>query len=192
MKTVEAVKTPSDADTISRKLTLNASRTLKKDGKSNTLYADIWRFGVNTALRISDLLSLTFDDVQGGSLTIKESKTGKTREIDLNSSAKTIVERRRAAHPTHTYLFQVDSNRAKNKPVSRIAVANAFNAVGKEMGLQLGTHSMRKTRGWLMYNGGASIELICKVLNHSSPAVTMAYIGITQAEVDATYHKFVF
>ena len=82
--------------------------------------------------------------------------------------------------------------RAKGKAVSRIAVANAFKAVGDEMSLQLGTHSMRKTRGWLMYNGGASIELICKVLNHSSPAVTMAYIGITKAEVDATYHQFVF
>lgn len=62
-------------------------------------------------------------------------------------------------------------------------MANAFKAVGDEMSLQLGTHSMRKTRGWLMYNGGSSIELICKVLNHSSPAVTMAYIGITKAEV---------
>ncbi len=73
-----------------------------------------------------------------------------------------------------------------------MAVANAFKAVGNEMSLQLGTHSMRKTRGWLMYNGGSSIELICKVLNHSSPAVTVVYIGITQTEVDATYHEFVF
>lgn len=57
---------------------------------------------------------------------IKEGKTGKTRIIDLNSSVKTIVGRRRAPHPTHTYLFEVDSNRAKGKAVSRIAVANAF------------------------------------------------------------------
>ena len=27
------------------------------------IYADIWKVGVNTALRISDLLSLTMDDV---------------------------------------------------------------------------------------------------------------------------------
>lgn len=189
MNIVEAVKTQSDAETISRKLTKNATRPGKA---ANTLYADIWRFGVNTALRISDLLSLTYDDVRGGNLVIKESKTGKTRDIDLNTAAKAIVERRRAAHPTHTFLFEVESNRSKGKAVSRIAVANAFKAVGEEMSLQLGTHSMRKTRGWLMYNGGASIELICKVLNHSSPAVTMAYIGITQAEVDATYHQFVF
>lgn len=184
MNTVEAVKTQGEAETISRKLTINA--------KGNTLYADIWRFGVNTALRISDLLSITFEEVQGSRLVVKESKTGKTRDIELNVAAKAIIDRRRAAHPAHTYLFEVDSNRAKGKPVSRVAVANAFKAVGDEMSLQLGTHSMRKTRGWLMYSAGTSIELICKTLNHSSPAVTMAYIGITQAEVDATYHQFVF
>lgn len=184
MNTVEAVKTTGEAEVISRKLTANA--------RGNTLYADIWRFGINTALRISDLLALTFEDVQGDKLTIREGKTGKTREIDLNSGAKAIVGRRKAAHPSHTYLFEVDSNRAKNKPVSRVAVANAFKAVGDEMNLQLGTHSMRKTRGWMMHNGGEPIEKICKMLNHSSPAVTMAYIGITQADIASTYHKYVF
>ncbi|MBK5436656.1 tyrosine-type recombinase/integrase [Pseudomonas sp. TH32] len=184
MNIVEAVKTEGEAKTISRKLTLNA--------KGNTLYADIWEFGINTALRISDLLTLTFVEVQGDKLVIKEAKTGKSRQIDLNSGAKAIVARRRQAHPSHTFLFQVDSNRAKGKAVSRVSVANAFKDVGEEMSIRLGTHSMRKTRGWLMYSNGKSIELICKVLNHSSPAVTMAYIGITQAEVDATYHEFVF
>lgn len=184
MKTVEAVKTEGEAKTISRKLTLNA--------KSNTLYADIWEFGINTALRISDLLTLTFVDVQGDKLVIKEAKTGKTRQIELNSGAKAIIARRHKAHPAHTFLFQVDSNRAKGKAVSRAAVAAAFKAVGDEMSIHLGTHSMRKTRGWLMHSGGKSIELICRTLNHSSPAVTMAYIGLTQAEVDATYHEFVF
>ena len=184
MNIVEAVKTKDEAEAVAHKLTLNA--------RGNTMYADIWRFGINTALRISDLLSLTFEDVQSGKLVIKEGKTGKSRSIDLNSGAKAIVEQRRRAHPDHTYLFEVDSNRAKGKPVSRVAVACAFKAVGDELGIQLGTHSMRKTRGWMMHSAGQSIELICKVLNHSSPAVTMAYIGLTQAEIDQTYHDFVF
>ncbi len=54
---VEAVKTKGEAEPISRKLIKNA--------RGDTLYADIWRFGVNTALRISDLLALTFEDVKG-------------------------------------------------------------------------------------------------------------------------------
>lgn len=184
MKTVEAVKTEGEAKTITRKLLLNA--------KGSTLYADIWEFGINTALRIGDLLKLTHAEVQGDKLVIKEDKTGKTRQIELNSGAKAIIQRRHKAHPDHIFLFQVDSNRAKGKAVSRAAVAAAFKAVGDEMSIHLGTHSMRKTRGWLMHSGGKSIELICRTLNHSSPAVTMVYIGLTQAEVDATYHEFVF
>ncbi|MCF3195977.1 integrase, partial [Pseudomonas bubulae] len=64
-------------------------------------------------------------------------------------------------------------------------------AVGDEIGINLGTHSMRKTRGWLMHQSGVSIEMICKVLNHSSPAITMFYLGITQDEIDSTYDQFV-
>ena len=182
MKSVEAVKTREDVAYITRKLKLNA--------KGNTLYADIWEFGLQAALRISDLLSVTMAQALTGRLVVVESKTGKTRSIKLNDKALGIAKARHAAHPTHTYLFEVESNRAKGKPVSRVAVANAFKAVGDEMGLQLGTHSMRKTRGWIMHSAGVSIEMICKVLNHSSPSITMHYLGLTQAEVDSTYDEF--
>lgn len=183
MNIVEAVKTQEEVEAIAGKLIRNA--------RGNSLYADIWLFGLQVALRISDLLDITYEQALTGRLLVKESKTGKPRNIGLNSRAVEIVQRRREANPDHTYLFQVDSNRAKNKPVSRIAVACAFKAVGDELGIQLGTHSMRKTRGWLMHSAGVSIEKIAKVLNHSSPAVTMAYIGLTQAEIDSTYHEFV-
>ncbi|WP_276205004.1 hypothetical protein [Pseudomonas syringae] len=42
-----------------------------------------------------------------------------------------------------------------------------------------------------MYAAGVKIEMIAKVLNHSSPAITMAYIGITQSEVNATCDQLV-
>ncbi|MDH4611357.1 tyrosine-type recombinase/integrase [Pseudomonas sp. BN102] len=183
MEVVEAVKTQAQVQEVARKLVLNA--------KGNTLYADLWTFGLQVALRISDLLTITYDEALTGRIQIKESKTGKMRSIKLNAEALEVVQQRRKAHPDHTYLFEVDSNRAKGKPVSRVAVATAFKAVGDELGIQLGTHSMRKTRGWLMHSAGVSIEMICKVLNHSSPAITMAYIGLTQAEIDSTYDEFV-
>lgn len=183
MSSVEAVKTPAEVQQITHKLTLNA--------RGNTLYSDIWSFGLQVALRITDLLSVTYDEALSGRLIIKEGKTSKTRNINLNSKAMEIVRSRRAAHPGHTYLFEVESNRASGKPVSRVAVAVAFKAVGDELSIALGTHSMRKTRGWLMHSAGVSIEMICKVLNHSSPAVTMHYLGLTQSEIDATYHEFV-
>ena len=183
MQLVEAVKTQADVAQVTNKLLRNA--------RDNTLYADIWNLGLQVALRISDLLSVTMAEALQGRIIIKESKTGKTRSIDLNSKAMEIVKARKAAHPYHVYLFEVESNRAKGKPVSRVAVAQAFKAAGDELGIALGTHSMRKTRGWVMFSAGVSIEMICKVLNHSSPAITMAYLGLTQSEIDDTYHEFV-
>lgn len=183
MQLVEAVKTQADVAQVTNKLLRNA--------RDNTLYADIWNLGLQVALRISDLLSVTMAEALQGRIIIKESKTGKTRSIDLNSKAMEIVKARKAKHPEHIYLFEVESNRAKGKPVSRVAVAQAFKAVGDELGIALGTHSMRKTRGWVMHSAGVSIEMICKVLNHSSPAITMAYLGLTQSEIDDTYHEFV-
>lgn len=183
MELVEAVKTPEDVERVTRKLIFNA--------RGNNLYADIWQFGLQVALRISDLLQITMADAINGQLKVIEGKTGKARTIQLNEKARHIVATRIQSNPDAIYLFEVNSNRAQGKPVSRISVAKAFKAVGDEIGIRLGTHSMRKTRGWVMHQAGVSIEMICKVLNHSSPAITMHYLGITQSEIDSTYDQFV-
>ena len=62
--------------------------------------------------------------------------------------------------------------------------------VGERLGLNINTHSMRKSRGWVMFSDGVPIEKISKVLNHSTPAVTMRYLGITKQEVLATYDEY--
>lgn len=178
METVEAVKGSEQIADI--------KSFLKIYGGSD-LYSDIWSFGINSALRISDLLNIKYSDIQNSSITLKEGKTGKTREIDLNNSAMAVVNRRRNDNPDDVYLFQVHSNRASGKPVSRESVARMFKQVGDKLNIKLGTHSMRKTRGYAMYKAGASIELICKVLNHSSTATTLRYIGIEKEDVQKTY-----
>ena len=178
METVEAVKT---ADRIA------AIKTLLGSYSNSDLYSDIWTFGINTALRISDLLKIEYASINGNSISLKEGKTGKLREITLNKSAMEVINRRQAANPTDVYLFQVHSNRSSGKPVSREAVSRMFKEVGDKLKIKLGTHSMRKTRGYAMYKGGARIELIAKVLNHSSTASTLRYIGIEKEDVQNTY-----
>jgi integrase len=184
MKDVEAVKTKEEIRDVERYLA-------KHKGQ---LYADIWRCGVNLALRISDLLAIRFEDIdyQRCELTIREGKTGKKRHLRLNDVAMSIIVRRREQLPEDTYLFQVHSNRTAGiiKPVSRVSVARAFQEVGEIVGLRLGTHSMRKSRGWAMWSDGVPIEMVSKVLNHSAPSVTMAYLGITKQEVLQTYDDY--
>lgn len=184
MKDVEAVKTRQDIELVDRLL-----RKHKGD-----LYGDIWRTGVNLALRISDLLAIRYEalDLDRREYRMREGKTGKLRTLGLNDTVARIVEQRRGQHPGDVYLFQVHSNRTAGvvKPVGRVTVAKAFTEVGSIIGVRLGTHSMRKSRGWAMYSEGVPIEMIAKVLNHSAPSVTMRYLGITQAEVMQTYTDF--
>lgn len=184
MKSVAAVKTTDQIATI--------SHMLEKHGGDT--YRDIWQLGLNLALRISDLLNLTYDDFAGGeTITVIEMKTGKSRIIKLNEKVQTIVKQRQALNSDDKYVFQSVGNRAKKlqKPLSRETVARKFAEVGEIIGIHLGTHSMRKTRGYAMWSAGVPLEVIARVLNHSSPAVTMRYIGLEQADINKTYDDFV-
>lgn len=195
MKEVEAVKTESQRDDVETRL-LEAGR----------VYLDIWKVGVNTALRISDLLLLTMKQVKSMDsdkpvITITEKKTGKSREVFFNSAAMEILTRRLADHPNDKWLFQTgasnvrrdENNQRPVQPIGARSVGRVFQSVGEQVRpqVQLGTHSMRKTRGYFMHKNGISIEQICQDLNHSHPAVTMRYIGLTQEDSNNRYKEFV-
>ena len=105
------------------------------------------------------------------------------------------MQQRLADYPKAKFLFQseaVNIDRRRKQPISRRSVARVFEKIGQRVApkVQLSTHSMRKTRGYAMFDAGKSIESICKVLNHSTPAVTMRYIGIEQRDIDQSYHEF--
>jgi integrase len=52
----------------------------------------------------------------------------------------------------------------------------------------IGTHSLRKTFGYHVYQKtGGNLGLVQKLLNHSSGADTLRYIGIDREEMDNTY-----
>jgi integrase len=182
MNEVEAVKTREEIAAVKALLQ-------KHHG---AIYADIWKIGLNLSLRISDLLAIRFHDLDldRREIVLIEGKTSKKRTIRLNDTALKIIERRRKESPNDAFLFQVDSNRAKGKPISRNSVSRAFKDAGDRIGLRINTHSMRKSRGYVMFNDGVPIEKVSKVLNHSHPAVTMRYLGITNKEVLDSYDQY--
>ena len=156
------------------------------------IYAHIWKIGLNLSLRISDLLSIKYQDLDldRKEFTLVEGKTGKKRCIRLNDTAIRIINQRRKLHPQDIHLFQVHSNRSNSKPISRNSVSRAFKDAGDRIGLRINTHSMRKSRGYVMFADGVPIEKVSKVLNHSHPAVTMRYLGITNKEVMDSYDEY--
>ena len=159
--------------------------------RRNETFADAWALNLNMALRISDLLALTFEDVAGNMVSIKEKKTGKVKVFPINNRAREIILRRRSAYPDDKFLFQSKSNRVKNldpRPITREAASRAFSeAVKVVTDKNISSHSARKCRGRALWETGTPIEVISKMLNHSNPAVTMTYLDITQDEVNQTY-----
>ena len=162
------------------------------ENKHGQLYADIWKVGVNLSLRIGDLLSLKYEQLNltDRSLVLVEAKTGKHKHLRLNNTAIDIIARRQREHPDDVWLFQVHCNRAKDKPISRTSVSRVFKEAGERLGLTISTHSMRKSRGMALYKDGVPIEKIARVLNHSSTSSTLRYLGITNKEVLATYDQY--
>ncbi|MFC5529511.1 site-specific integrase [Cohnella yongneupensis] len=144
--------------------------------------------GINSGLRISDLLKLNIEDVhQQERISIREQKTGKRKDFPLSEICKKAIhEFVKVTGRVSGVLF---ASRKGNKSISRVQAYRILNEAAKQVGIEeaIGVHSTRKTFAYHAYQSGVDITRIQKLLNHSSPSVTLAYIGITKMELDEIY-----
>jgi len=186
MKDVEAVKTPQDINLVEHYLDKHHSRDMR----------DVWTIGIYVALRITDLLGVKYSNINFAEkqLVVIETKTKKKRIITINDKAMDIIKQRRQDYSNDVYLFQSHGNRGRNSlsQMKRGKVSEAFKAVGEMIGIQLGTHSMRKTFGHALYANGTPIEVICKCLNHKDTGVTLRYIGLSEKDTINAYETINF
>ncbi|MEK4378130.1 site-specific integrase [Bacillus sp. FSL R5-0434] len=146
-------------------------------------------FGINSALRISDILSLQVKDVRNKDhLWATESKTKKKRKILILESLKAEIYEYTKDMKENEYLFK--SVRTK-KPISRIQAYRILREAAEACGLEeIGTHTLRKTFGYHFYQRTKDIAELQRILNHSSPSITMRYIGIDEDTTRAAYKVF--
>lgn len=157
-------------------------------------------FGVNVAIRISDLLNLKFEDIpKNNIISIVEKKTNKRKVFPLNKVClKAVADLKKhykaLGYDTKTgYLFK-SSNREYvkyliDKPITRYAVSKHLNEAKDYLNIDypISTHSFRKTFGHYFYLKTGNIALLMQIFNHSSQAVTLRYIGITQDDINEAY-----
>ena len=85
---------------------------LLKGGIRNCM---IFVIGINTGLRISDLLKLKVSDVENKThILIQEQKTGKTKRFMINSQLNNEIERYSKNMQSHKYLFKSEKSNNKN------------------------------------------------------------------------------
>ncbi len=144
----------------------------------------LFMFGIYSGLRVSDIIKLRVRDVKGKDrMTVKETKTGKEKILKINSMLRKEIAVYIIGKKDYEVLFK--SPRGINKPISRQQAYNIINNAGKHFGLErIGTHTMRKTFGFHIYQKTKDITLVQKLLNHSSPEFTLAYIGMTQKTME--------
>ena len=125
---------------------------------------------------------------------IKEKKTGKYKRFPLNKKLQKLIKE---YLPERQKLYTVEEEEPLfigklHKRLDRSQVYRFLNSACKELGItvNVGTHSMRKSFGFHFYKQYNDIALLQKILNHSSPAITLRYIGIAQEELDESYMNF--
>jgi integrase len=175
--------------------------------------------GINSGLRISDLLLLRIKDVWDKGkikdrIRLREMKTNKLKDFPISNSAKaalreylktrtarscrpcssSFVARAGTSSALHSLLAIKDYeplfiSRKGSGFLLRQRAYRILNDIARSVGIKekIGTHTLRKTFGYHAYNNGYDITLIQKLFNHSSPSITLRYIGITQEQMDEVY-----
>lgn len=151
----------------------------------------IFTAGINTGLRISDLLNLKVIDIRDKThILIREEKTGKEKRFFINETLQNAFKGFIFNMDDEDYLFQ--SREGKNKPLSRWMAYKIINDVCKIVGIKdrTGTHTLRKTFGYHHYQQFKDVVVLQDIFNHSAPSVTLRYIGINDDYKDRTIKEF--
>ncbi|GAA0840498.1 tyrosine-type recombinase/integrase [Bifidobacterium pullorum subsp. gallinarum] len=144
--------------------------------------------GINTGLRVSDIVSLKVSDVKDKThVLVVEQKSGKVRNVNIKSIQPEITAYISGMAPDD-WLFP------SRKGNGHITPTQAYRALVKAGDMidrtDIGTHTMRKTFGYHHYKRNKDVAALQEIFNHSAPSITKRYIGIRQDEIDESLEGF--
>ena len=153
----------------------------------NPRAATILEVEANTGLRIGDVLSLRRGSIiKDGTryrFDIEEQKTGKKRTFTVPNDVYVFIEDYCdiAGIPEGEIIFPV-TVRAVQKHLQRVCELLGYKNIS--------SHSFRKKFASEAYEtSGNDIELVRRLLQHSSTAITSRYIGISDKRIDDVLNK---
>ncbi|SFK12218.1 Phage integrase family protein [Halobacillus dabanensis] len=176
---VEPLRSPAEIKEFREALKLS------KQADRNML---LFNLGINTGLRIGDIVKLRIEDVKGASsIVVSEGKTKKPRRVHLNAIMGDIADYL-SDKPNEGWLFP------SRKGDGHITSTQAYRIYAKAADLlgrkDIGTHTGRKTFGYHYYQRTKDVATLMEIFNHSDQATTKRYIGITEDEIADTLKDF--
>ncbi|MRG85667.1 tyrosine-type recombinase/integrase [Salinibacillus xinjiangensis] len=139
----------------------------------------LFTFGINSGLKISDILPLKVKDIKYASHLEIHDRNGNIRRVKISPSLKQEVEEYTKGKDDSFYLFP---SREGNKPISRVTAWNILKQAAKEIGLSesIGTNTLRKTFGYHYYKKTKDLATLQQIFGHSSISITMNFIEIKE------------
>ena len=161
----------------------------------------IFQVGKATLLRVSDVLALRRNEIFNDDGTIKKNayirdkKTDKPNTLYLKPVNQDLID----------YLQWLNENKIQSDwlfpsikhPDRHITEKQFYKIMAKTgdlLGINyLGTHTMRKTGAYRVYTQTHyNIGLVMSLLNHSSEAMTLKYLGLDQVSREQMLDKVSF
>jgi len=122
----------------------------------------------------------------GDTVRVREQKTGKPNILVINKASHKAIQAyfSQVKPDLEDYLFK---SQKRNNHLTVSYANRLIKSWCKTINLRgnYETHTLRKTFGYNQrVHYGVGYELLCKRFNHSSPSVTMRYLGIEESEVN--------
>lgn len=180
-----------DVQPLRDKTDIECMKTTLQERHSQRDYI-MFILGINTGLRMGDILRLKTADVlaldtkKNKRMTIAEGKTKKKRTISLKAVYAEV----------HEYALTNESEWMfpSRQGTKAISVTQAYRVLTKAAWWNdiesVGTHTLRKTYAYHLYKQTKDVALIQNILNHSSPDITLEYIGINTDEMNNAMDSF--
>lgn len=168
---------------------IRASRALASNPRDRAAF----ELALSSALRASDLLTLTVADVQDATGTIRgeavtrQRKTGKAVRFVLSEPARAALRAHIDAEDltANANLFtalRLHARRPLTVHAFRAMVKRWADAAGYRDVTRFGAHSTRRSKAARIYAETKDIEAVKHVLGHTSLGVTERYLGVSKAK----------
>jgi integrase len=139
---------------------------------------------LNSGMRKNEILSLRWSDIDfsKGFISIGDSKSGKSRNIPMNSSA---FEALKGMSQASEFVFFNPKTKGHLKDIK-----TAFKTACKSVGIKgFRIHDLRHTAATKMIEAGVDLVTVSKILGHSSIQMTMRYAHPTPENMKRAVDK---
>ena len=168
---------------------------IKKSLRDSPRNLGIFTMGINTALRASDLLRIKLADVEhlspGEHFTIREKKTGKTKQVTLNKASYLAVKKYlKVRRKTHADAPLFLSRKGGHDAITVRHLNRMVQSWTRKCSLKgrYGSHSLRKTFGYMQRTRfKTDLPTLMVAFNHSSQLQTLTYLGVQADDVHAAF-----